>query len=713
MRFRFVLAILALAGCQRGGVRAVLGDVEVSTGALHFESTFIGHPSTRILVLRNVSRADRSVSLSTQSPFTSPSALTVPGGSQLEVEVRFDPLEPGSATGTLALSDGRNDFEVRLYGEGVRAPICAASAACQTSIFDPASGACVESVAADGAACTSDNACFLKGTCARGLCLGSVRDCSDADRCTVDACDPAGGCLHLPTRCAAPENPCKVALCDSALGCIENDATDGTACGPADCATAQVCLSGECKSRPVPDGATCAPATACQGAGICQHQVCERPAATPLVEAWHYDFPGLVSGFRGVTDSAENLYWVECAYGGLFGNSCDACTRCAATSFTRDGVLRFRQILPGFVGFEQQPLHLIAGSQLIFALPYRIGAVALADGAPVWNRDFYAPLPNAPDAANFLEVKAMVSDPTSLYLLAERYQISRADPRQNALLKLDPSNGSVTSTRFFDGTLTGAVVDELNNLYLGFVPRPGADKMALPPELISFSPSGAERWRVALPPGIDLPVAVYRSEVLLKGGEVRSTLDGTRRVDAPQGRMVHNALLGAQSRTLLIDPPVPCCPSCPCPVPIPRINAINLKPGSPHVDWEASVAMDPGGTIGIFSSDSVATRKGDLLVAGASGLSLTHLIALDTSGAQRFSCDIPGSAPSVSVLSRYDSPVALIAGRWAVVEDIECPVCLANPSPRLRVFEVPGEGPTLHGWVGAYGSPTGGSRPLP
>jgi len=29
------------------------------------------------------------------------------------------------------------------------------------------------------------------------------------------------------------------------------------------------------------------------------------------------------------------------------------------------------------------------------------------------------------------------------------------------------------------------------------------------------------------------------------------------------------------------------------------------------------------------------------------------------------------------------------------------------------VFEVPGERPTLHGWVSARGAPSGGGRPLP
>ncbi|MBS1153593.1 MAG: putative lipoprotein, partial [Myxococcaceae bacterium] len=671
MRWGSLLLLVALLGCERGGVRSVVGEVEVSARALHFERTFLGHPTRQGLGLRNPSRADRALTLTITGPFSTEREVNVPGGSQLQLAVRFEPLAEGKAEGLLTLSDGVNRFEVALDGEAVPVPACTPSAPCLTSAFDPLSGACVESAAADGASCVSTNACFLGGACVKGVCLGTARDCADTDRCTIDACDPAGGCVHLPASCAAPKDPCKVASCDPVRGCVETDAQDGTACGASDCSTARVCLLGQCKALPVPDGATCASASACQGQGICQQNVCQRPDPTPLVEAWSYDFPGYVSGFRGVTDSAENLYWVECAFGGLAGDYCNACTRCAATSFTRNGQLRFRQLLAGYVGYEPEPLHLIAGDQLVYAMPYSVGAVAIADGAPQWTRDFYAGIPNAPDVANFFEVKALAADATGIWVVGARYQGSAQNHRQSALLKLEPATGAVSFTRFFDGALTGAVVDEQNHLYLGFVPRSSLNPIPPLAQLVSLTASGAERWRVPLDHGADLPVGAWRGEVIVNGGQVRSALDGTLRAEAPAGALIKNVLIGSNTRTLLVDPPSPCCPTCPCPQIQPRVEAIRLASGSAAVDWQTNLASATSGIWGSVT-DSIATRQGDLLIAAASYGNSTQLIALNSAGAKRFACEIPPTIPaSPGTSSRYSSAVALLSGRWAAVEDIE------------------------------------------
>lgn len=715
MRWGSVLVILAVVGCSKGGVRAVVGDVDLSSSAVHFESAFVGYSTTRELILRNSSRTDRPVSLIITGPFSTEPEAIVPGGSQRVLTVRFAPLEPGPALGTLTLSDGQNTFEVALDGAGVSPAICTPSAPCVTSTFDASTGACVETLVADGSQCTSDNACFLGGTCAKGVCLGTARDCADTDLCTLDTCDPTGGCMHLPKQCAAPLDPCKVARCDSKLGCVTTDALDGTACGPGDCSSARVCILGECKSRPVPDGATCGAATPCQSTGICQQQVCERPPPTPLVEAWSYDFPGQVSGFRGVTDPAENLYWVECAFGGILPELCDACTRCAATSYTRNGSLRFRQVLPGSSGYQPDPLHLIAGNQLVYAMPFRLGAVSISDGTPLWSRATSLPIPGAPDVADFFEVTSMLADATGVYLLAARHQGSGDKVRQSALMKLDPATGAVIFTKFFDGNLSGAVLDEQNNLYIVVVPHPQyVNPTPGPPSsLISFNSAGTERWVVLLQSDHERPLAVFGGELIMAFGEVRSTVDGLKRVAAPGGSLVRNPLMTPLGRTLLIDPPSQCCPTCPCPQIAPRVDAIRLQPDSPVLDWQTPIATSSGSGLSTIVSEPVATRQGDLLIARVQNGKPVELSALNAAGAKRFSCEIPTTPVAGGATSHFITAAALLSNRWAVVEHIECLICAVPSNPRLRVFEVPGERPTLHGWVGTRGSPSGSSRPLP
>ena len=70
------MVMVALLGCDRGGLRSVVGDLELSSRTLHFEPTFQGHPATRTLVLRNGSRGDRVLSLSTQGPFSTGVEMT-------------------------------------------------------------------------------------------------------------------------------------------------------------------------------------------------------------------------------------------------------------------------------------------------------------------------------------------------------------------------------------------------------------------------------------------------------------------------------------------------------------------------------------------------------------------------------------------------------------------------------------------------------------
>lgn len=720
--------MFGLLACERAEMRAVAGDIAVAPAGLHFQQ-WVGFPASRPLTLKNTSRADRTVTLATAPPFSVEGALTVPGGVEVTFPVSFDPSAAGSTAGSLTVSDGENVGVVALDGTAVVPPVCAPSASCRTTAFDPVSGTCVESVSADGTACESANACLLGGACLRGACLGSALDCGDSNPCTVDSCEPATGCLHEAVRCAAPMDPCKVARCEPLLGCVEVDAADGTACGPADCVTAKVCLLGQCKSVAVPDGAVCADATACQGQGVCRQQRCDRPAATPLT-GWSQLGEQLVS-FRGVSDSSQNLYWVECAVGGIAGAWCmDSCTLCAVTSVTKNGGQRFQAVLGGPPDDPQQLPHLLAGAHFVYALKNSVGSVSTADGAAQWSVPLLASMPGAPDYANFFGVRALAADSGgAVYLTIARWFQGGVDAvlaRQNLLLKIDSSNGAVLLTRYYDSDLSGPVLDEHDNLYLGLVAHTGITAVAPVPQLLSLDPAGVERWRAPVTSS-PTPLAAYHGEVTLQGGEVRAALDGTWRAAAPPGGLLRNALMSSTARTLLHQfQGCSCCETCgevcDCAPQPPTVTALALPPGGTTPWWEVPVATPTG--LSITLSDSVATAAGDTLVAVAAsppwppaGLPgpMTALLGLTSSGATRFSCVLPptpqpfGSGGG----STFSSAVALLDGRWAVVETIQCNTCVHNPAPRVRVFDLPGEAPATHGWVGAYGGPSGASRPLP
>ncbi|MDP1829870.1 MAG: choice-of-anchor D domain-containing protein [Archangium sp.] len=681
MRQVLLVSLLSL-GCQPGGLRPIAGELEVSSRSIDFGQVYTGTEVEQSVVLHNRSRGERRLSFSRTGPFSSVDGVQVlAGGSELTVQVRFAPAEPGEATGTLVISDASQMLEVTLVGIGVQVPPCSASGPCQRSVFDPTLGACVESLAADGTGCS--NACTTSGLCSAGTCLGLSLDCSDTDLCTVDACDPSIGCIHPPQACAAPTNPCKAARCDPALGCVESDVRDGTSCGVADCTSAQVCLQGQCKVLPVPDGATCAEATPCQGEGTCQQGLCERPAATELAEAWHYDFPGLKFSFRGVTDALQNLYWLECPSAGA----------CSATSYSRDGALRFRTPL-GQVGLTASQLpYLLAGDELISANGSVIEAVASSDGAPRWSYTLPAALPGAPDQADVQVIAAMAADQTGLTLIVRR-ALGQQEARQSLVLKLDLGTRATVFSHFHDALVDGVVSDESSNLYFTLIPWYRQAVPTRPNSLVSLRATGVERWRwvapAATPAAVARPIAVFNGEVILEGGEVRATQDGSVRASAPAGDVQDHPLMGPSARMLVRRPPSN-----------DRLEVIAMDRGVATPAWEALVTTLHGSNA---ITDTVATLGGGVLVASGGSRQPNVLKSFSSLGVERFACVIPGNVPGGAMVHQ---PVAMLDGRWAVVESR-----YLMPA-QLRVFEVPGELRATRGWLGRNGSPSGCPRPVP
>ncbi len=72
-------------------------------------------------------------------------------------------------------------------------------------------GYCVYTPRADGASCHDGDPCTIDDVCVGGVCSGALRDCADADLCTVDSC-VSGGCVHDPMICDDGD-PCTIDFC--------------------------------------------------------------------------------------------------------------------------------------------------------------------------------------------------------------------------------------------------------------------------------------------------------------------------------------------------------------------------------------------------------------------------------------------------------------------------------------------------------------------
>ena len=187
-------------------------------------------------------------------------------------------------------------------GEGCTLDACSEEAG---PTHTPLEGACD-----DGDACTEGDACRPNGACA-----GTPLGCDDGVACTLDACDPASGCVHelsvAPGCCASDAdcddgNPCTVSACDvisqaCSWSVIEGACDDGDACTTLDLCVDGACVgqapvaclpsddchepgdcdpqTGACSDPPRPDGSACDDGVAETGDDQCQAGAC---VGTPL-----------------------------------------------------------------------------------------------------------------------------------------------------------------------------------------------------------------------------------------------------------------------------------------------------------------------------------------------------------------------------------------------------------------------------------------------
>jgi len=159
--------------------------------------------------------------------------------------------------------------------QGGRPVLCEAVGTCGVGWCDALTGGCAWGSAPDGTACSDGSACTVGDRCKGGACLGHAQPCDDANPCTDDGCSPAIGCSHAATglpcsdgnactfgdvcaqgACAgmAPSlgavcfdaNPCTLDQCDAAKGCVHlpqaGACDDGNPCSGGD-----QCKGGACQ----------------------------------------------------------------------------------------------------------------------------------------------------------------------------------------------------------------------------------------------------------------------------------------------------------------------------------------------------------------------------------------------------------------------------------------------------------------------------------
>jgi uncharacterized repeat protein (TIGR01451 family) len=119
----------------------------------------------------------------------------------------------------------------------------------------------------------------------RSVCQpGAPATCDDNDACTVDSCDGATGCGHVPRSCDDGE-PCTEDSCDAVLGCVHTNTT-----APCDdlnaCTQTDLCTGGRCVgSNPL----------SCQDTDACTVDACDR-ALGCLATTANFDTTGFSAG---------------------------------------------------------------------------------------------------------------------------------------------------------------------------------------------------------------------------------------------------------------------------------------------------------------------------------------------------------------------------------------------------------------------------------
>jgi hypothetical protein len=213
---------------------------------------------------------------------------------------------------------------------------------------------------------------------------------------------------------------------------------------------------------------------------------------------------------------------------------------------------------------------------------------------------------------------------------------------------------------------------------------------------------------------------VFNGNLLLASGDVRSTLNGTLRAPGPglwgQSFGSERSPLMGGSNWYRWYSAGSCCPDCECAALFDPVvdgtflEGDNAATSSRSFVWgpvDGEYFSPPRASEGLLLSDGSA-----LYASGSPADAGFALRAIDATGAERFACDIPPVGPGSLYERSLRGATALTDGRWAVLERDECPSCVHDPAPVLRVFEAKGISLAPSGWVGPGGTPgrTGSPR---
>jgi hypothetical protein len=297
-------ALTLVAGCDGEMVLNPLQmSAEVSPTTLDLGTVWGGSTVTRTLRVTNTGSGNLRITTATIEDADGPGFVSVTPadvalnpGDQTEVEVRLTamPMANGLVVATvrLELLDVES-FAVPLVASVRPEPPCEDDNPCTIDSFDGT--ACRNELAPDGSFCDDGNACTTNTVCAAGACLGQPLTCEDDVECTIDACDPAVGCVFEPNpaRCD-DDDGCTTDTCVLGAGCVNTPSPPGTICYYDGCTEIGVCTGGTCVIAPTPDGLPCEDGDGCTEGDFCQAGECvsgvpsEIGATPPVVVAEGY-----------------------------------------------------------------------------------------------------------------------------------------------------------------------------------------------------------------------------------------------------------------------------------------------------------------------------------------------------------------------------------------------------------------------------------------
>lgn len=707
-RWLMLLAVWVLVGACREE-RPLQGSnlrLRLSEEQVEFPATYLGkHREASVRVL-NGGRGPLDVTWTElDAPFSVEALPARVDTAGVELRVRYTPTGLGLHEATLTGSEpGGGQVTLRLKGQAIEPPPCPPAVGCRRFRFDLAQERCVEEPLPDGAACDSGNACLTDTFCRAGVCEGRERTCDDGNACTLDVCNPLDGCQSVPAPPCPGDGVCQVGVCDPKVGCTLAPAPDGLLCGEGaqhGCDNAQVCISGACVERRLPEGFVCAPATPCQGEGRCLGSVCARPEPIALAPDWTFDAAteGLVLHDFVVGPTGD------ITLAGFFGH----------VVIDAAGPAPVRSTL------ETRRCMLWNERLLCMDVP-RSGQVSLMErttGTPRWTFDFPAELPDLfRRTTSVFMARLAVMAPDRLAALFEGYPAGSGggtNCRMYFLVVLDANGRRVSAMELSDPLLSlcehphpfGLASDTAGDLYVTFSPTLNAGaplEPGAPTLLLAFSSDGVERWRRTESfRGGEL--AVVRGLLVPERGPTAfRTADGTPVGNfgaAGPGRAVATSeLLVASPDNATVNPPLAAPPLST------RLEAYSLAGLGPS--WRYTLPLGWSFTSKEIRLAEWPARPGqapETLVLGfaedARGSALVGVRARD--GQEAFRCELASAPRGIPQLVEV-GPGSLVVMDGAETCG-ECDPPFAYSQARFQRFPIPRLTSANVPWPGTFGGP--------